>query len=406
MNMATKETIIRSATLTRSKRLWFALVLGALSAFAPLSIDMYLPSLPTLSSDLHTTTSLAQLSLTACLLGLALGQLVVGPLSDKFGRRKPLLISLTIYAISSLLCAFGSSIYLLIGLRFVEGATGAAGIVISRAMVRDMYEGPEMTKFFSLLMLVNGLAPILAPVTGGVLLKYVSWHGVFIVLALIGVIMFLAVLFGLPESLPQSKRSSGGLTGTLHTFGRLLKDRNFMGYALTQGLISAAMFGYISGSPFVLQDIFGVSPQMFSVIFATNGIGIIIASQVAGRLAGKVSETKLLVAGLLIAAVGGVSLFITLLADAGLIAVLIPLFMIVSSVGIVGTASFALAMQSQGGSAGSASALLGLFPYIFGATAAPLVGLGGNLASLPMGIVIAACEVGALLCYFVLVKRK
>ncbi|MCR8643240.1 Bcr/CflA family multidrug efflux MFS transporter [Paenibacillus sp. N1-5-1-14] len=406
MNTATKETVIRSAPLPRSKRLWFALILGALSAFAPLSIDMYLPSLPTLSSDLGTTTSLAQLSLTACLLGLALGQLIVGPLSDKFGRRKPLLISLVIYAVASLLCAFGSSIYLLIGLRFIEGATGAAGIVISRAMVRDMYEGSEMTKFFSLLMLVNGLAPILAPIVGGMLLKYVSWHGVFVVLALIGVVMFLAVLFGLPESLPTNKRSSGGLTGTLRTFGRLLKDRSFIGYALTQGFITAAMFGYISGSPFVLQDIFGVSPQMFSVIFAINGIGIIIASQVAGRLAGKVSETKLLVSGLLIAATGGISLFFTLLLDAGIIAVLIPLFLIVASVGIVGTASFALAMQNQGHSAGSASALLGLFPYVFGAIAAPLVGLGGNMASMPMGIVIAACEVGALLIYFFMVRRK
>ncbi|WP_026678986.1 multidrug effflux MFS transporter [Fictibacillus gelatini] len=392
--------------MSRSRRLWIALILGSLSAFGPLSIDMYLPSLPTLTKDLHTTTSLAQLSLTACLLGLALGQIVVGPVSDVRGRRKPLIISLALYAASSLLCAIGPSIWVLIVLRFVQGVCGAAGIVISRAIVRDLYSGTELTKFFSLLMLINGVAPILAPIVGGQLLKIVPWQGVFVVLCLIGAVMLAAVIFGLKETLPVERRAAGGIKNTLSTFRDLIKDRVFMGYAWSQALVMAAMFAYISGSPFVLQDIFGVSPQGFSLFFAVNGIGIIIASQLTGKLAGRIRESRLLFTGLGIATLGGLILFTMILAGCGLIGVVIPLFVVVSSVGIVSTTSFSLAMQSQEKTAGSASALLGLLPFIFGALAAPLVGLGGSHTALPMGIVIAAAEVAAISCYFFLVKRN
>lgn len=383
-----------------------ALILGALTAFGPLSIDMYLPSLPALTGDLNTSTSLVQISLTACLLGLAFGQLLVGPLSDARGRRKPLIVALIIYAISSLLCAISSSIWVLIALRVVQGVSGAAGIVISRAMVRDMYSGSELTKFFSLLMLVNGVAPILAPITGGLLLEVTSWRGVFVVLSILGAIMLLGALFGLPETLPIQRRSTGGIKGTLSTFRSLIGDRVFMGYALSQGLVLAAMFGYISGSPFVLQNIYGVSPQTFSVLFAINGLGIIIASQITGRLAGKVSETRLLVTGLGLAALGGTLLLIMILIGAGLWAVMIPLFFVVSSVGVVTTTGFSLAMQNQERSAGSASALLGLLPFVFGAIAAPLVGLGGSHTAVPMGIVIAVSEVGAIVCYALMVRGR
>ncbi|WP_412674976.1 multidrug effflux MFS transporter [Aneurinibacillus aneurinilyticus] len=383
-----------------------ALILGALTAFGPLSIDMYLPSLPALTGDLNTSTSLVQISLTACLLGLAFGQLLVGPLSDARGRRKPLIVALIIYAISSLLCAISSSIWVLIALRVVQGVSGAAGIVISRAMVRDMYSGSELTKFFSLLMLVNGVAPILAPITGGLLLEVTSWRGVFVVLSILGAIMLLGALFGLPETLPIQRRSTGGIKGTLSTFRSLIGDRVFMGYALSQGLVLAAMFGYISGSPFVLQNIYGVSPQTFSVLFAINGLGIIIASQITGRLAGKVSETRLLVTGLGLAALGGTLLLIMILIGAGLLAVMIPLFFVVSSVGVVTTTGFSLAMQNQERSAGSASALLGLLPFVFGAIAAPLVGLGGSHTAVPMGIVIAVSEVGAIVCYALMVRGR
>ncbi|MFH5185823.1 multidrug effflux MFS transporter [Paenibacillus sp. TAB 01] len=389
-----------------SRRAWMAVVLGSLAAFGPLSIDMYLPALPELTKDLNTSTSLAQLSLTACLLGLSLGQLYAGPLSDVKGRRKPLLIGLLVYAAASVLCALGPSIWIFVLLRFIQGLAGSAGIVISRAVVRDMYSGTELTKFFSLLMLVNGIAPILAPIAGGQLMELTSWRGVFVVLSVIGVIMLAAVLFGLPETLPPDRRSQGGLGHTLATFGRLIRDRTFVGYALSQGLVIAAMFAYISGSPFVIQNIFGASPQMFSLIFAMNGLGIIIASQVTGRLAGRFGETKLLAAGLMIAAVSGLLLLIMIAAGAGLAGVLPPLFFVVASVGIVSTTSFSLAMQNQAQAAGSASALLGVLSFVFGGVVAPLVGLGGSGTAMPMGVVIAAAELGAVGCYLLLVRRR
>lgn len=259
MNLTTKELEYDPQPLNRKRRLWMASVLGSLVAFGPLSLDMYLPALPLLSEDMQTSTSMVQLSLTACLVGLSVGQLFAGPISDVRGRRIPLLIGLLIYAVSSMLCAVAPSIWTFVLLRFVQGLAGAAGIVIARAMVRDMYEGSEMTKFFALLMLVNGVAPIAAPIFGSQLLHFTTWEGVFVVLCLIGVMMFFVVMFGLPETLPLERRSKAGITHTLSTFGRLIKDRTFMGYAMAQGLITAAMFAYIAGSPFVLQDIFGVS---------------------------------------------------------------------------------------------------------------------------------------------------
>ncbi|WP_405174084.1 multidrug effflux MFS transporter [Paenibacillus sp. FSL H8-0260] len=391
---------------SRKQRLQLAVILGSITTIGPLSIDMYLPALPTLVDDFGTTAALVQLSLTFFLLGLASGQLVAGPLSDVYGRRRPLLIGMFIYAVSSVLCAFSPSIGLLIILRFIQGLAGSVGVVVSRAAVRDLYSGSELTKFFSLLMIVNGLGPILAPVIGGQLLRVTTWQGIFLVLFAAGIIFCLTILLRLPETLPKERRSKSGLKGTLLTFKVLLGNRKFMGYALSQGFVTASMFAYISGSSFVLQNIFAVTPQVYSLIFAVNGIGIIITGQIAGRLAGKVSETKLLLSGLLLCTTGGVLLLLTILVGGGLIPILICLFAVVSSVGIVGATSFSLAMQDQGEAAGSASALIGLIPLLLGSCVAPLVGLGGVDSALPMAIVIACTGVLSILSYLLLVRRE
>lgn len=403
MSISTNEAS-STMVLTRRKRLQFALILGSLSAFGPLSVDMYLPALPKLSESLGSPASLAQLSLTAFLLGLALGQLVAGPLSDIRGRKGPLIVSLIIYSVTSLLCAFAPSIWVLVALRFIQGASGAAGIVISRAVVRDLYTGSELTKFFTLLMLINGLAPIIAPVFGAFILNFVSWRGVFVVLFLIGVLMLLAVLFGLPETLNREKRATGGIKQTFRTFGTLIQDRVFVGYALSQAFVSAAMFAYISGSPFVLQDIFGVSPQMYSLFFAVNGIGIVLFSQITGRMASRTGETKLLMTGLVIAAFGGTSLFVITWLGGGLLFIAPMLFLIVSAVGMVSATTTSLAMQKQEArTAGSASALLGLLPLLLGAAASPLVGLGDGTTAAPMGTVIGIAELLAISSFLFLV---
>lgn len=391
-------------SIGRAQRLKFVLILGSLSAFGPLSIDMYLPALPRLAQNLGTTASLAQLSLTACLLGLALGQLIAGPLSDIRGRKAPLLVALVLYTLASLACAFAPSIGILIGLRVVQGAAGAAGIVISRAVVRDLYAGTELTKFFAMLMLVNGLAPILAPIFGGVLLNYVSWRGVFSVLSAIGGLMLIAVMLGLPETLQKERRSSGGLGETLGTFGLLLRSRSFVGYALSQAFVTAAMFAYIAGSPFVIQDLFGISPQGYSLFFAVNGLGIVLFSQITGRLVQRTGESPLLLTGLLIAFGAGTALTAVTWFGGSLWAIAPLLFLIVASVGMVASTTTALAMQSQESrTAGSASALIGLMPLLLGAAASPLVGLGSGETAFPMGLVIGAAELLALCSYLILV---
>jgi DHA1 family bicyclomycin/chloramphenicol resistance-like MFS transporter len=389
----------------KSKRLWIAFVLGTLVAFGPLSIDMYLPALPQMANELKTTQSLIQLSLTFFLLGLSLGQLFTGPLSDVHGRRKPLLIGLVIYFIASLLCVYSPSIWVFILLRFIQGLAASSGVVISRAVVRDLYSGSDLTKFFSLLALFNGVAPIVAPVIGSQLLHIAPWQGIFVTLSLIGLVMFFIVLFGLPDTLPNELRSKGGIKKTLTTFKSLLVDRSFIGYALSQGLIYAAMFAYIAGSPFILQTIYHVSPQEYSIIFAINGIGIVIASQITGRLAGHISERRLFVLGLIIAFIGAIALLIMLILNTGLSTILLPLFFVVSSIGIVSTSGSSLAMQNQGRSAGSASALLGVLMLLLGGIASPLVGLGNNSA-ITMGIVIIVVSIGSILSYLLLAPRR
>jgi DHA1 family bicyclomycin/chloramphenicol resistance-like MFS transporter len=376
----------------------YVVILGALSAFAPLSIDMYLPALPAMARDLHTSAAAAQLSLTACLIGLAAGQLLAGPLSDARGRRGPLLAGVAAYMVASALCIVAPGIWVLLVLRLIQGLAGAAGIAIARAVVRDLYDGPEMARFYALLLIVSSAAPIIAPLLGAQLLHITNWRGVFAVLALAGAALLAAVAAGLPETLPPDRRRAGGARAALRTGRHLLADRQFGGYALASGLGIGAMFAYISGSPFVLQTKFGVSPQLFSLIFAVNGLGIIAAGQVSRQLAGRVTLRALLAAGLTGSAGGGAALLAGAAAGFGLPLVLPALFVMVSSVGLIQPSATALALEGHAQDAGSASGMLGLAQYAIGAVTAPLVGVAGPHTDLPMAIVICVLGVGARLC--------
>jgi MFS transporter, DHA1 family, multidrug resistance protein len=390
-----------------AQRLAFIVVLGSLTAFGPLSIDMYLPGLPAMSRSLGASASEAQLTLTACLVGLALGQLLAGPLSDRLGRRRPLLVGVAAYSAASLLCALSPNVHVLTAVRLIQGLAGAAGIVISRAAVRDLYSGVEAARFFSILMLVNGLAPILAPVIGGQLLKVTSWRGVFVTLAAIGLVLLAGAFTGLPETLPPERRRGDGLRAALGTMRALMRDAVFAGYALTSGLSFAAMFAYIAGSPFVLEDIYGVSPQVFSAIFAVNACGIVAASQVNHRLLAHATPRALLRTALLAAAAAGIALLtVVLVGGLGVWAVLVPLFVVVSVVGIVMPNSTALAMTDHPEAAGSASALLGMLQFVIGAGVAPLVGVAGKHTAVPMALTIALLTVGALGAMAVLTRPR
>jgi DHA1 family bicyclomycin/chloramphenicol resistance-like MFS transporter len=378
------------------------LILGGLSAFAPLSIDMYLPALPRLTVQLSTTASAAQLSLTACLVGLAAGQLLAGPLSDVFGRRRPLLVGLVCYTLASVLCAFAPNVWALVALRLVQGLSGAAGVVLSRAVVRDLRSGTAVAKLFATLMLVNGIAPVLAPTIGGQLLRFTSWRGVFVVLTVIGAGLLAAVLVGLPETHPPGRRRSGpavrrgGLRDTGRAFRVLLADRGFLGLALVSGCVSGAMFAYISGSSFVLQDVYGMSAQRFALVFGGNAVGIVAAGQLSARLVDRFGPAALLRTGAYVSAGGAALLLVAVLTGAGLPLVLPALFAVVASVGLVSPNATSLALAEHGAIAGSASAVLGVLQFVVGGAVAPLVGIAGTGTPVPMAVVIAALALAAV----------
>ncbi|HMN29413.1 MAG TPA: multidrug effflux MFS transporter [Caldilineaceae bacterium] len=365
------------------------LILGGLSALGPLSTDMYLPALPALAEDLSATMAQTQVTLSAGILGLALGQLVAGPSSDAFGRRRPLLIGLAAYLVVSLLCSFSSSIGALTVLRFAQGFTGAAGIVIALAMVNDLYAGVAQARFFALLMQVSGLAPIIAPVIGSQLLVYTSWRGVFVTLAFVGMLLWIGTAFGLGETLPVDRRQRGGLSALVRALAGLVTDRRYLGYALSSGLAFGAGIVYISVSPFILQNLYGVSPQTIGLVFALNALGLVLMSQVSARLVGPVSSQRLLTWGLAAGATGGVLLLAVALSGIGLVGILPALFVIVASLGLTAPNATALALSNTR-TAGSASALLGVLQFSIGALVAPLVGLGGMTSALPMAVAIAA----------------
>jgi DHA1 family bicyclomycin/chloramphenicol resistance-like MFS transporter len=372
------------------------LILGGLSAFGPLSIDMYLPGLPHMTDDLGASASTGQLTLTACVLGLAFGQILAGPFSDRLGRRKPLLIGLAAYAAASLACALAPTIWTLIPLRLVQGLAGAAGIVIARAVVRDLYSGNAAAKMFSLLMLVMGTAPVFAPIIGGQALRVMSWRGIFVVLGGIGLVLLVASALWLSETLPTEQRHSGGLRSVMSIFGRLLRDRTFIPYALSFGLAFGAMFTYIAGSPFVLEKIYGVSPQVFSLVFAVNSASLVAATQVVHRVVERVGSPQLLRFGLFTTAAAGVALLPVVLSHGRLALVLTCLIVLVTGIGFQAPTGTALALAEQGWAAGSASALLGLGQFLVAALVAPLAGIAGQDTAVPMAVVIATLSVGGL----------
>jgi MFS transporter, DHA1 family, multidrug resistance protein len=403
---AIETSVTTAATLSKLRTLRYALILGSLSAFAPLSVDMYLPALPRMTGDLHSSDATLQLTLTAFIVGLAVGQLIAGPISDAIGRRKPLLIGLALYAVSSVLCAASPSAELLIACRAVQALGAAAGIVISRAIVRDLYSGVAMTRFFSMLMLVSGLGPILAPVLGGQILRLTSWRGVFVVLIVVGALLLLATALGLPEPLPAERRRPARLGATLRTYAGLMRDQAFLGYALAGGLMFAGLFAYVSASSFVLQGVYGLSPQEFSLVFGTNGAGIVLAGQLNGRLVGRFSERTLLCAGLTTSALGGIGVLLAAVFTLPLAALLIPLLLLVSSIGLVMPNTSSLALAEHPHQAGSASALLGVMQFAIGGLSTPLVAVGGEGTAIPMGTVMACFAVAALIIFAVLTRSR
>ncbi|GAA2477016.1 Bcr/CflA family drug resistance efflux transporter [Winogradskya humida] len=386
------------------RRFRIVLVLGFLTALGPLTIDMYLPSLPTISTDLHASAAAVQLTLTGTLIGLAFGQLLVGPLSDAVGRRVPLLAGIAVHILASVLCVIAPNLAMLGALRVLQGLGAAAAAVIATAMVRDLFDGMAAARLFSRLMLVVGVAPILAPTIGGLVLNWTSWRGVFVVLTVVGTAIMAVSAIVLPETLPAVRRRSGGVLGTVRDYGRLFSDRVYVGLILVAGLAMAALFAYVSGSSYVFQDGFGMSEQQFAYVFAGGAIGLIGATQLNVRLLRRWTPQQIMSTALLAGLGFGLVLLVLAATDVGgLIGILIPLWATLAMVGLVMPNAPALALSRHGEAAGTAAALLGAVQFGVGALAAPLVGMLG-VGAVAMSVVVFGGMLAATAVCFLVVQ--
>lgn len=372
----------------------FIIILGSLTAIGALSIDMFLPGLPDIRHDFQTTTSNAQLTLSMFMIGLAFGNLFAGPISDSTGRRKPLIIAMIIFTLASLGIVFVHNIWLMVALRFLQGVTGGAAAVISRAIASDMYSGNELTKFMALLMLVNGIAPVVAPTIGGIILNYSVWRMVFVILTIFGFVMVIGSLLKVPESLTVTNReSSSGLKTMFKNFKILLKTPRFVLPMLIQGMTFVLLFTYVSASPFIIQKIYGMTAIQFSWMFAGIGITLIISSQLTGYLVDFIDSQKLMRGMTMIQIIGVILVTIVLLNHWNFWILAIGFIILIAPVTGVATLGFTIAMDESSSGRGSSSSLLGLVQFLFGGVASPLVGVKGEDNPIPYIIIIIATAV-------------
>jgi DHA1 family bicyclomycin/chloramphenicol resistance-like MFS transporter len=377
-----------------------------LTVFGPVSMDLYLPALPALTAELDAATSVAQLTVTACLVGLALGQLIAGPVSDRFGRRGVLLGGVVAYVVTSALCAISPTVELLILARFVQGLAGGVGIVIAQAAGRDVFSGGALIRFYGRLTVIGGFAAIVGPLLGGQLNTVTDWRGLFVFLAAVGAGILVVALVAFRETLPADRRTRGGLARTLRDFRILLADRVFLGAVLNQGFLYAALFAYLAGATFVLQDVYGLSPQGYALAFGLNSAGFMAFGYLAGRTAERWSVAGTLTIGVVVAGVGAAGLLVAGVSAMPLWVVIVSLFALASGVAITSPPATTLALLEYPQIAGTASSLLGMVRFGFGGIAAPLVGVAGATSILPLGVVTVSAVVLAGAAHLVLGRRR
>lgn len=377
---------------TVNSKLYVLIVIGIVSAFGPFVTDFYLPALPVLAGYFDTTASLVQLSLTFSMVGLAVGQLIIGPLSDKYGRKKPLMISLVVFCFSTLGCLYAPDIYGFIFFRLLQGLSGAGGVVISKSIATDLYKGNELARFFSMLSSVQGIAPVCAPVLGGVLLEVTDWKGIFWILMAIGLLLIVALAF-FKESLDSEARQHGSVFSTFRYYLPLFRNAPFMRYVLVQAFAMGVMFTYIAASPFVFQEHFKMSPLAYSLCFGANAVGIMLGSLAVSLFRNATRALRMGTIGF-----GVMSLFVAaaFVFGSSAWAVEASLFVFLIFLGLILPSSTTLALDLERENSGNASALLGFLMFLFGGVLSPLTGLGNMLYT--TSIIIVACCAGAWLC--------
>lgn len=379
-------------------------VLAALSAIGPAMSDMYLAAFPTMADELGVSASNLQLTLTASLIGLALGQLVLGPLSDRLGRRRPLVAGMALFSVTSVLCAFAPSIELLVAARLLQGLAGGAGVVIARAVIRDLYTGEEFIRYFAKIMLVFGLAPVLAPLIGAALLEVGGWETIFYTLAAFGIALTAASQWLLPETHPEHARSTGGVGSLLRLAREALADRNFVVYSVGNAFAFAAMFAYIGSFSFVVQDAYDHSEVTFAVLFGINALGFVFVGQLAPRLVSRIGAPRLAVRAAGTSALVASMVCVLLAAagddESGLVAIELGVLVTMGALGVLMPSATAMALENRGAAAGTATALMGFVQLLAGALAAPLAGIGGSRTGFPLAVILASCAVVALAAFY------
>ena len=393
--------------LTRRQRLVYVLVLGALTALGPFTVDLYLPAFPVMQDELGVSATAVQLTLTGTMIGFGLGQLIVGPWSDKVGRRLPLILATTLHIAASVAAAFAPDIVWLSVFRLLQGFGAAAGGVVAMAMVRDLFGGKPLVRMLSRLALVNGLAPVLAPVIGSQLLSFMDWRGVFWVLAAYGVAVVVCVMFFIVETLPESRRHVSGHSTLGQRYAVLFRDRVYLGAALIGGMTFTGLFGYLSTSSFLFQEVYGFSAQEFGILFGVNSIGVIIGVQTSSRLMrGPVPPQWILAATTTVQFLLAGAIMALDASGAGLLGTLIPLWFFILACGFAFPAVQVLALAHHGAEAGTAASLLGALNFGLAGAISPLIGLMGVGSAVPMAFVMALAALVSIVALWALVRPR
>ncbi|MFN4000721.1 multidrug effflux MFS transporter [Microcella sp.] len=393
-------------SLTRGQRAVYVIVLGALTALGPFTIDLYLPAFPQVEADLAVSAAAIQLTLTATTIGFAFGQLLVGPWSDAVGRRLPLILATSLHVLASLGVALAPDITWLMAFRVLQGFGAAAGGVVAMATVRDLFGGYPLVRMLSRLSLVNGLAPILAPVIGSQLLLIMPWRGLFVVLAAYGVVIVIAASLLIVETLPPARRVDKGHATIRDRYRVLFADRVFIGVAIIGGMSFSGLFAYLSASPFLFQEVYGLDPQGYGLLFAMNSIGVVAGVQISSRLAKRIAPQWILSVSTLVLLGSSVAIIVLDLADAGFWGTVVPLWFFITACGFGFPMVQALALANHGKEAGTAASLLGAMNFGLAGLLSPIVGLFGIANAVPMGAVMAATSVVSIASLWLIVRPR